>query len=163
MYMCTFICTFKFICDRIWQNRPFRTKSTFELLADLVRKLENGRYRDYCTSTKFNPLRIFYSNPGFHARLYNTTQSVFLGSLEAFSVRERTAIKLSHVHYHDNANAVPAAAKSAMAESVAAALNSLRDSTLPVTDDLQEFITDFFGGTNDECDLGTRMVLNEYN
>ena len=55
------------------------------------------------------------------------------------------------------------AATSTMAESIAAALNSFRDSTLPVTEDLQDFIADFFGGTDDECDLGTRMALNEYN
>ena len=82
------------ICDRTWENRPFCPNSTFELWVDLVGKLENGQYQDYCTSTKFKPLCIFYNNPGFHVCFYNTIRSVCLGSLEAFPVRERTAIKI---------------------------------------------------------------------
>ena len=43
------------------------------------------------------------------------------------------------------------------AASVAAVPCSLRDSTLPVTEGLYDFITDIFRGTNNESDLGTLL------
>ena len=64
------------------------------------------------------------------------------------------------MYYHGNAIAVLTAAKYTMAVLVAAALNSLRNSTLHVTEDLQDFITNFFGNTDDEFNLGTRTAFN---